>query len=45
MNGHVLFTSVHLTREAAEQEAHELRRTALAEDWTDRLEHSYDGLR
>jgi hypothetical protein len=35
MDGSLLFTSVHLTREAAEQQARELRQQALAGAWTD----------
>jgi hypothetical protein len=35
MDGSLLFSSVHLTREAAEKEARELRQKALAEAWTD----------
>jgi len=35
MDGSLLFTSVHLTREDAEREARELRQGALAEGWMD----------
>ena len=38
MNGGLLFRSVHLTREAAEQEARELKQKALADGWADGLD-------
>jgi hypothetical protein len=43
LDGSLLFTSVHMTREAAEHEAHGLKEKALAEAWTDPWTHRAAG--
>jgi hypothetical protein len=42
MSGGLLFSSVHGTREAAEEEVDELKREALAAGWTAELEQPDD---
>jgi hypothetical protein len=45
MSGGFVYGSAHPTRQAAEREARKLKREERARGWTDRLEHSYDGLK